>query len=127
MTASEPEPAGVDLERAILGQSPELNAPEVADRTGVTIDEARRLWRALGFPEHGLATAFTDADVEALSTLLGVVRRGVIDFDMAVNLTRAVGQTMSRLADWEVATLLARVEELAETDTVAGAPSRRWG
>ena len=120
MTAPEPEPAGLDLERAILGQSPELNAPEVADRTGVSIDEARRLWRALGFPEHGLETAFTGADVDALSTLLGVVRRGVIDFDMAVNLTRAVGQTMSRLADWEVATLLSRVEELAVTDSVGG-------
>ena len=109
----EPDPQP-DLERAILGQPPAFNAPEVADRTGVTIDEARRLWRALGFPEHGLETAFTDADIEALTTLLGLVRGGLIDFDMAVNLTRAVGQTMARLADWEVATLLHRVEELAE-------------
>lgn len=113
-----------DLERAILGQSPEFNAPEVADRTGVTIDEARRLWRALGFPEHGLETAFTDADVEALGTLLAVVRSGMIDFDMAVNLTRAVGQTMARLADWEVATLLHRVEELAD-DGEGGTAGRR--
>ena len=37
---------------------------------------------------------------------------------MAVNLTRAVGQTMARLADWEVATLVHRVEEL-ETGTEA--------
>ncbi len=86
----------------------------------MTIDEARRLWRALGFPEHGLETAFTDADVDALSTLLAVVRNGSIDFDMAVNLTRAVGQTMARLADWEVATLLHRVEELADGDEGGG-------
>ncbi|GAB6983692.1 adenylate/guanylate cyclase domain-containing protein [Nocardioides pyridinolyticus] len=109
-----------DLERAILGQVPVFNAPEVAQATGVTIDEARRLWRALGFPEHGLETAFTDADAEALETLLGVVRSGLIDFDMAVNLTRAVGQTMARLADWEVATLLHRVEQLAEDDESGG-------
>ncbi|HEU5038520.1 MAG TPA: adenylate/guanylate cyclase domain-containing protein [Nocardioides sp.] len=113
-------PAPEDLERAILGQEPVFNAPEVAERTGVDVDEARRLWRALGFPEHGLETAFTDADSEALSTLIGVVRSGLIDFDMAVNLTRAVGQTMARLADWEVATLVHRVEELEAGEDATG-------
>ena len=113
-------PAPEELERAILGQDPVFNAPEVAEQTGVTIDEARRLWRALGFPEHGLETAFNDADTQALSTLLRVVRSGLIDFDMAVNLTRAVGQTMARLADWEVATLVHRVEELEAGDDATG-------
>jgi len=113
-------PAPHGLERAILGQEPVFNAPEVAEQTGVTIDEARRLWRALGFPEHGLETAFTDADTEALTTLIGVVRSGLIDFDMGVNLTRAVGQTMARLADWEVATLVHRVEELEASDDATG-------
>ena len=46
-----------------------------------------------------------------VSTLVGVVDSGLIDFDLAVNLTRAVGQTMARLADWEVAALVQRVEE----------------
>ncbi len=119
-----PEPDGLpgseDLERAILGETPVFNAQEVAARTGVTVAEARRLWRALGFPEHGLETAFSDADAEALSTLLGVVASGAIDFDMAVNLTRAVGQTMARLADWEVATLVHRVEELETGEEATG-------
>lgn len=102
-----------DLERAILGEAPTFNAAEIATRTGVTIEEARRLWRALGFPEHGLETALTDADAEALSTMLAIVRSDAVDFDLALNLTRAVGQTMARLADWEVSTLVTRVEELA--------------
>ena len=38
--------------------------------------------------------------------MVGAVDRGAIDFDTAVRLTRAVGQTMARLADWEVATLV---------------------
>ncbi|MFC7495046.1 MULTISPECIES: adenylate/guanylate cyclase domain-containing protein [unclassified Nocardioides] len=101
-----------DLERAILGQAPTFNAQEIAARTGVTLEEARRLWRALGFPEHGLETAFTDADAEALSTMVEIVRSGAVDFDLALNLTRAVGQTMARLADWEVSTLVSRVDEL---------------
>jgi adenylate cyclase len=108
------QPAGAsDLERAILGEAPELNALDVADATGVTLEEARRLWRALGFPEHGLENAYTDADTEALSTMISAVRADLIDFDLAVNLTRAVGQTMARLADWEVSTLVSRVDELA--------------
>ena len=120
MTGPDDGPSSEDLERAILGETPAFNAHEVAARTGVTVTEARRLWRALGFPEHGLETAFTDADADALSTLLGVVASGAIDFDMAVNLTRAVGQTMARLADWEVATLVHRVEELEAGDEATG-------
>ena len=101
-----------DLEQAILGEGIVFNALEVADETGATIDQARRLWRALGFPDRGSERAFTQADADAVSTLLRLVDGGVIDFDMAVNLTRAVGQTMARLADWEVATLVHRVQEL---------------
>jgi adenylate cyclase len=112
-TEPDPRPGPEDLERAILGQEPEFNALEVAAATGVTLEEARRLWRALGFPEHGLENAYTDADTEALSTMISAVRADLIDFDLAVNLTRAVGQTMARLADWEVSTLVSRVDELA--------------
>lgn len=105
-----------DLGRAILGEEPVFNAAEVAVETGVTLDQARRLWRALGFPEHGAARAFTESDVAALSTLVEAVDSGLVDFDLAVTLTRAVGQTMARLADWEVAALVHRVEELAASD-----------
>ena len=49
-----------------------------------------------------------------------VVDSGAIDFDMAVNLTRAVGQTMARLADWEVATLIGRVEEMEAGEQATG-------
>lgn len=120
---TEPEPAsGRDaLERAILGEPPAFSAEQVAAETGVTVEDAQRLWRALGFPEHGLETrAFNHADVEALTTLLKVVSSGLIDFDVAVNLTRALGQTMARLADWEVGTLIQRVEELENGDEATG-------
>ncbi len=100
------------LERAILGEDVVFNAQEVSQETGVTLDQIRRLWRALGFPEHGGETAFTRADADAVSTMSDVVASGLIDFDLAVNLTRAVGQTVARLADWEVTALVQRVEEL---------------
>ena len=119
MVPDEPSPSE-RLERAILREERVFNAVEVASETGATIDETRRLWRALGFPEHVAEVAFTQSDVDAVSTVISIVDTGAIDFDMAVNLTRAVGQTMARLADWEVATLVNRVEELARSDEESG-------
>ncbi len=113
--SSEPapdRPTGEQLYDAILRSAPEFNAAEVASETGVTIEEARRLWRALGFPEFVGDHAYTAADIEAVGTLMSFVDAGAVDFDMAVNLTRGVGQTMARLADWEVSTLVSRVEEV---------------
>ena len=119
--ANEPAPTRDAIERAILGEPPVFNAQQVSAETGVTVEQAQRLWRALGFPEHGLeTTAFNHADVEAVTTLLAAVSSGLIDFDMAVNLTRALGQTMARLADWEVGTLIHRVEELETGDEATG-------
>ena len=121
-------PGGEELERAILGEDPVFNAAEVAEATGVTIEQARRLWRALGFPEHGAATAFNTADADALRLLTDLVDGGLFDFDLAVTVTRAVGQTMARLADWETTALLHRVEEMArESDDPSGrvAPALR--
>jgi adenylate cyclase len=119
---TEPEPAfsRQELERRILGGTPSMTSETVAEAAGVTLEQARRLWRALGFPDVGEAAAFTEGDQEALGTLVGAVDQGAIDFDTAVRLTRAVGQTMARLADWQVATLAARVEQLEAGDEATG-------
>jgi adenylate cyclase len=108
------------LEHAILGEDVVFNAAEVAAETGATLEQAQRLWRALGFPDRGTERAFTHADASAVSTLLRLVAEDAIDFDMAVDLTRAVGQTMARLADWEVATLVHRVQEMESGDGATG-------
>ena len=94
-----------DLERAILGAVPELTGEQVASAAGLTVDQAQRLWRALGFPEADGASAFSTADAEALKRVAAIEKAGELDFDTIVRMTRAVGQTMDRLAEWEVATL----------------------
>lgn len=123
MAPEEPPRDPVSLERAILGEEPVHSALEVAAETGVTVEELSRLWRALGFPEHGLEIAFTRSDAQAVSTLNGIIESGAIDFDVGVLLTRALGQTMARLADWEVATLVHRVEALERGDQATGSRS----
>jgi adenylate cyclase len=108
-----------DLERAIIGAVPELTGEDVAARSGLSVDQAQRLWRALGFPEAGDEAAFSDADADALIRVARIEHEGRLDFDTIVKMTRAVGQTMDRLAEWEVALLAALLE-----DAVPGASKR---
>jgi adenylate cyclase len=101
-----------DLERAIIGAVPELTGEQVAHAAGMTAQQAQRLWRALGFPEADGATAFTSADEDALVRVATIVEDSNLDFDTIVRMTRAVGQTMDRLAEWEVATLAAILDKV---------------
>lgn len=114
------EPAAWDdpaeIVRAILREDPSLSADEVAERAGISLGQARRLWRALGFPEADGAAAYTVGDAEAIGTLVETIDSGLLDFDLAVTMTRALGQTMARLADWEVGALVHRVEEIHQGD-----------
>jgi len=106
------EPTESAFERAILGHEPTLTAEEVAERSGLTLDQARRLWRTLGFPDRGADRAFTESDVDAMSTISGILDDGLMDFDVALNVTRGIGLSMARLADWEVGALIQRADAL---------------
>ena len=51
---TEPEPwSREQLESALLGDAPQLTSDELAAAVGMSVDDARRLWRALGFPDVG--------------------------------------------------------------------------
>lgn len=93
---------------------PRFTSEEVADRTGVSPERAKRLWRALGFADAGDEAAYTEEDVAALRTVAGVIEGGSVDFDMAVNLTRGLGLSMARLAEWEVSALVHRLGGLEQ-------------
>lgn len=100
-----------ELERAILGGSPDLTGEQISDLAGLSIEQAQRLWRALGFPEAPGGPVFVEADAEALERVARLRDAGEIDFETLLRMTRAVGQTMDRLAAWEVATLAATLEK----------------
>lgn len=101
----------IRLDAAILGRAPELTAEQVATAAEVSPEDARRLWRALGFPEVEDEAAFTLDDVGALIRVRDALAAG-IDIDTLTRVTRAVGRTMGRLADWEVANLLPGFETM---------------
>ena len=98
------------LSRIILGGDPSLNSQQIAEQVGMKPEEAQRLWRALGFPDAGQNTAFLEADVQALKTVQAALDNDAMDMEMALRLTRALGNTMSRLADWQVSTLVETIE-----------------
>src|SRR5215212_3484917 len=66
------------------------------------LERTQRLWRALGFPDAADDDpAFTDADVQALGVLAELIDSGFIGEDTEASIARAMGQALSRLADWQ--------------------------
>lgn len=94
------------LEKALLGGKRRYTRLEVAEKAGVDIDRAVRLWRALGFASVADSQkVFGNSDVEALEQIAALVENGVVSQDVEASLARALGQTMARLADWQTTVL----------------------
>jgi adenylate cyclase len=109
MTEEQP-PAPVDVtalvdrvERLLLGGERKYTRLEVAERAGMSLDEVRALWRALGFAivEDDENRAFTDADVEALKQVGELASVADLDEDVLRAMTRIIGQSFARLASWQ--------------------------
>lgn len=91
------------LARAVLGE-PVYTSAEVAAAAGVPLDEARRMWRAMGFPPVAEAErVFTAADVATLTAARALVARHVTAPEVLLQLTRVTGQALSRIAEAQVA------------------------
>src|SRR5437763_9591290 len=100
------------VDRILMPGGERYTRSELVENVGFDLDEARRYWRALGFPDTSDDDrVFTDGDVEALRTLKELTDQGVVDPEVAMQLARVFGQSLSRMADSTVATLRTRVEE----------------
>ncbi|KRF19156.1 hypothetical protein ASG90_04220 [Nocardioides sp. Soil797] len=97
------------LEATLLGQAPHLSRLDVIAQTGVTPERARDLWLSLGFPSPASddEVLFTDEDVEAVRLLGDLVDGGIVDPRTEFALTRSMGRSFSRLAEWEIAEVAA--------------------
>jgi adenylate cyclase len=103
------------VEAMVLGQRPHLTRPDVLARTGATEERAHALWLSLGFPTptDDDEVLFTDHDVEALRTLTDLVDSGIIDPATEFALTRSMGRSFARLAEWEITEVTAGALENA--------------
>jgi adenylate cyclase len=90
------------LERLLLDGPRCYTRLQVAELTGMPPERNQRLWRALGFPDAADDDlVFTDADVTALGVLSELIDSGFVDADTEASIARAMGQALSRLADWQ--------------------------
>ncbi len=94
------------LDEYILGAPREFSRADVVERTGQDGDEAHRLWRALGFPDPGAdEQVFTRFDVEAARAVTRLSEQWLPDAAVREAVARAIAQSMSRLAEWQVGML----------------------
>lgn len=115
------------LTEIALGDPVEFTREEAAAAAGLTVEEARPYWRAIGFADVGERRAFTRTDIVCLQTLVGWVRTGALDEDRTIEVVRGLGQTASRLADWQVGTMgriVADAEGPVDLDEVVAGVAR---
>ncbi|ASU85539.1 adenylate/guanylate cyclase domain-containing protein [Nocardiopsis gilva YIM 90087] len=101
---SRPDPK--EIEAALLGGEARYTRAEAVRLAGASPEFSSRVWRALGFATRSEdAIAFTESDVEALRVTSRLLENGVVDEEAAIRLARAMGQTMTRLAEWQTSIL----------------------
>ena len=93
------------LVERILGAPLSMTREEVTEAAGLTLEQSRAYWRAMGFADVGESVAFTENDLEALRTVQALVDSGVVDSDEIIEIVRSLGQNTSRMAEWQTGTL----------------------
>jgi adenylate cyclase len=109
-----------EIQERIIGGPLRYTREQVAHDAGVPLEAARVLWRSMGYADVGESVAFTDQDVSALHRMLDVIELGHLDPDTANDLTRALGQTTARLADWQINALAGHLERRGLIEPVDG-------
>lgn len=94
------------VEEIVLGAPRRYTRAGLSEAADLDVDEGRRLWRSLGFAEVGDdEVLFTDQDVAAVRLMAGLTEAGVLEPEVREAVARAVAQSMSRLAEWQVGML----------------------
>ena len=98
---------GPDPEASIAGRR--YTTAELAEASGIALEDVRSFWWVLGLPDAGDHPAWTEDDLEALRALsdTGLGREAV------TRVVRSVGQSVARMAEWQVAAV-------ATTHTASG-------
>nr|WP_313817904.1 adenylate/guanylate cyclase domain-containing protein [Citricoccus sp.] len=95
------------LEKDLLGGPRSMTRRDMASELGVSLISARKLWRALGFPNvKDEDRAFTQQDTDAIGTMIDLVRRGILNEETAISLTRSIGQMTDRMVVWQIEALV---------------------
>ena len=92
------------VDRILVPIDVRLTQAQVAERTDIPIDVAKRFWRALGFLDvDDDEPAFSEMDIEAIHIFQSMVAMGLVDLSSAVQMARVIGSSMARIAEAETA------------------------
>ena len=90
---------------------------EVAERAGLPLDITKRMWRSMGFPDVAEGErVFTEDDIDALRVAAELLRHGVLDPDVAVQVARVMAQSVARIADVQIGIIEDRTRNLDAVD-----------
>jgi adenylate cyclase len=85
---------------SVMRGQPSLTADDLAEQSGVPLELARKLWRAMGLPDVPESeVAFYQYDLEALRHADALIRAERLDTTEVLHLTRTLGLAASRMAD----------------------------
>lgn len=112
-----------ELENLLLGGERTMNRKDAAHRGDLTLLNARKIWRAMGFPNLRTEDVyFTERDSEALRQISGMVMREEVSEETMLSLVRSMAQMTDRMVAWQVEAL---VEDLMMNSGSTDAEARQ--
>jgi adenylate cyclase len=109
------------VERLIVPEAAVYDLDAVTERTGLTVEQVRQLWRSLGYAMPGPGeVAFTEADLEILSEVGRLMAVDLASADLVLQMSRVVGSSMARVASSQVDVISARASGSPRRGAVAG-------
>ncbi|MCT2171837.1 adenylate/guanylate cyclase domain-containing protein [Kocuria rhizophila] len=111
------------LDSLLLGSQRNLRRREAAHEADLSSASARKIWRALGFPNLSDDDVyFTNEDVRALKLVSSLVQDDKLSEEAALSLARSVAQLTDRMVVWQIEAL---VEDMVAHRDMTDARARR--
>ncbi len=87
------------MERFAVPDPARYDLLEMAELTGMPAQQITHMWRSLGLPEPRPGERiFTQVDAEMLGTVAGLMELGLIEPDLAMQMSRVIGWSLARVA-----------------------------
>ncbi|HIW45542.1 MAG TPA: adenylate/guanylate cyclase domain-containing protein [Candidatus Yaniella excrementigallinarum] len=111
------------LDEELIGGPRLLTPRDLAKELGISVVSARKIWRAMGFPNiKANEKVFTQQDVAAMATMVELVREDVLNEETAISIARSIGQMTDRMVVWQIEAL---VEDKVSTEHYSDPDARR--
>ena len=111
------------LDEELIGGPRRLTPRDLAKQLGVSVVSARKIWRALGFPNiKADEKVFTQQDAAAMATIVELVREDVLNEETAISVARSIGQMTDRMVVWQIEAL---VEDKINAEQLSDPVARR--